>query len=508
MAKIFTLIFLLMTFSPSVSHGISTKKARESFNAGQALFGAGEYKKAAEKFLEAYKQKPLAAFLYNAAVCFEKIEDYTQAKKFFVEYVAKSPSAKGISAIQARIRLLNKLISIQKENEKRRIDAEKKDAENKKNLENANKKNPDGKKNPDKKPIPEKTKIIIIKKPPLPPIETKNVTSISTEPPGSELFLDDEKNKLGKTPWEGVISDGKHVIIIKQKGFQTIKKEITITKNRFTDIFINLNKDAKLAWVQITTDSPDAYIYPGSKSVGAIGKTPWSGFLKPGKHQLIISKEGFDEIKTVINAKAGETNQFDFKLKKTPIAYLSVFGKNVRNAKIKIDGRTVCVAPCLKVKIKSGTHRLEISKKGMKSVEKKLNFAPGDHKNFNVTLHKSPNRAGAITAYVIGLASLGGGIWLGGMSKKIEDDFNNDIKNGVPVYSNDPRLQDGKIYSIAADVLYGLSALSLVIAVIRTFSDSGPDSTINQSINIGTTSVSLDPVLSGNQTGISLTVKF
>ncbi|MBU1218923.1 PEGA domain-containing protein [Myxococcota bacterium] len=546
MARLLLFISFLLVVPVSVSHAGSLKKAKENFEAGQALFGAGEFKKAAVRFLEAWKEKPMAAFLYNAAVCYEKIEDYELAKKYFIEYISAAPKARNVSSIQARIRLLDKLIKIKKESVGKKPDGKTPDVKKpdgktpdvkKPDGKTPDVKKPDGKtpdvkkpdgKTPDVKKPDGKTpdvkkpdgKTPDVKKPDgktpdvkkpviiLPPIETQSVVSVSCDPPGAELYLNDEKNMLGKTPWEGSIPKGKHIIIFKHKGFQTVKKEISVTSNRFMEIFVSLTKDTNLAWVQISTDVPDAFIYPGSKKTGPIGKTPWSGFLKPGAHKLLIYREGYDEIYKDIVVKVGESNQFNYNLKKTPISFISVFGKNVRNASVKIDGRTICVAPCLKIPVKSGKHRMRISKKGMKSVEKGIDLEPGDHKNYNVTLNSAPNRTGAITAYVIGLGSIGGAVWLGGLSKKMEDDYKKDIQNGVPVYSNDSRLQDGKIYSIAANALYGVSALAFVIAIYRTFADSGPDSTIDQTINIGTTSVGITPYFSGESSGVSLTVKF
>jgi outer membrane biosynthesis protein TonB len=48
--------------------------------------------------------------LFNIAVCYEKSEQYVKAKEYFVEYLAKEPNTKDLQSIQARIRLLERLI--------------------------------------------------------------------------------------------------------------------------------------------------------------------------------------------------------------------------------------------------------------------------------------------------------------------------------------------------------------------------------------------------------------
>ncbi|MBU1239548.1 PEGA domain-containing protein, partial [Myxococcota bacterium] len=231
-------------------------------------------------------------------------------------------------------------------------------------------------------------------------------------------------------------------------------------------------------------------------------------YVPRGKHTITISGPAYIEKTLAIDPVPGENNSYHVALEKRPLAYLSIFGNRVRNAKVKLGKKVICVAPCLKIQVPSGTHTLRISKKGMKSVTKKIILEKGDHKNFSVSLEKAPNRAGAITAYIVGLAAFGGGVYLGNLARTIKTDWDNKVESGVPVFSNDPSLKDAKIYYIGANVLFGLSAISLVIAVIRTFSESSPDSRIIQTVNMGTTSVSVSPFFAPGGTGLSFSVNY
>ncbi len=478
------------------------EKAKISFRAGQALFGASQFKKAAAKFMEAYGHKPMAAFLFNAAVCYEKTGEYALAKKYFVEYMAKAKDVKRLASIQARLRLLEKLIDYVKEAKAREVKAAKEKAEAERKRKEALAK---GKKPPKViilKPIPLKPR------PKLPPIATKNIVSVQTEPPGADVFLDGRKTSEGVTPLQVEIPTGQHTITIKMKGFSPLKRQLKVHPNKMIELFMNLRKESKLAWIRVTANCPAADLYLDGKATGPIGKVPYNGYIPRGKHTLFVVGDGFKEKRLDITAEPGENNSFHVTLDKLPVAYLSIFGSRVRNAKVKLGRKVVCVAPCLKIRVPSGRHRLAVSKKGMKSVRKTIELDKGDHKNFSVELQKAPNRAGAITAYIIGLAAFGGGVYLGNMAREIKSDWDKKVETGVPVFSNDAKLKDGKIYSIGANVLFGVSALSLVIAVLRTFSESSPDSRIIQTVNMGTTSVSLTPFVAPGGSGVSVSVKY
>nr|MDA3863906.1 PEGA domain-containing protein [Deltaproteobacteria bacterium] len=371
-----------------------------------------------------------------------------------------------------------------------------------KNIKDSKDKTDKDKTDKDKDSVEKEKKIV------LPPIETKNLITISTNPPNAMLYLDKLKNKLGETPYQGTITKGKHVLILKIKGFKPMKKEIAISGNRTMEFYFDLKKDAKLAWTQITSTPSRASIYIDKKEIGPIGKTPYSGFISKGKHTIYIEKSGYKSQKQVGDFVPGDANNSHFKLTNKPVAFLTIFGKNVNKANVKINGKTICVAPCIKVEIPSGKNKLTIQKEEYKPIQKNMNFKTGNHYNYSVKLAKSPSKSGAITAYIVGLASLGAGIWLGNRSEEIKDEYKSDLADGIPVYSNDKRLTDGKIYAISANIVLGVSALSFVIAIIRTFSSSGPESKIIQTVQMGDTDLSVTPLFGPNQAGISLSFTY
>src|SRR5262245_56542755 len=65
------------------------ESARKEFERGGDLFEKGDFQNAADAFMAAYKAKPFPAFVFNAAVCYEKLKDYKQAVELFKRYLAE-----------------------------------------------------------------------------------------------------------------------------------------------------------------------------------------------------------------------------------------------------------------------------------------------------------------------------------------------------------------------------------------------------------------------------------
>src|SRR5690349_14697832 len=84
-----------ITFVPRVAHAqdSSLEAARKEFERGGDLFEKGDFQNAADAFMAAYKAKAFPAFLFNAAVCYEKLKDYKKAVDLFKRYLSEDPKA-------------------------------------------------------------------------------------------------------------------------------------------------------------------------------------------------------------------------------------------------------------------------------------------------------------------------------------------------------------------------------------------------------------------------------
>src|SRR5215207_2685671 len=97
-----------MALAPRVAYAQDTalENARKEFERGGDLFEKGDFQNAADAFMAAYKSKPFPAFVFNAAVCYEKLKDYKQAAELFKRYLSEDPRAADKAAVEKRIKTL------------------------------------------------------------------------------------------------------------------------------------------------------------------------------------------------------------------------------------------------------------------------------------------------------------------------------------------------------------------------------------------------------------------
>ncbi|RYZ40694.1 MAG: tetratricopeptide repeat protein [Myxococcaceae bacterium] len=69
---------------------VSDAQARERFSDGNLAYDLGEFDRALKSFSEAYRLKPLPAFLFNIAQCHRQLNNPSRAAFFYRRYLALS----------------------------------------------------------------------------------------------------------------------------------------------------------------------------------------------------------------------------------------------------------------------------------------------------------------------------------------------------------------------------------------------------------------------------------
>ena len=220
---------------------------------------------------------------------------------------------------------------------------------------------------------------------------------------------------------------------------------------------------------------PGADVFIDRKEIGAIGRTPFTGHLKPGKHTIYVERFGFDPVKREVDVLPGTATQHNFDLQPSQKGWVAISGRGVSGGRLIIDDKFACATPC-RTEVSPGKHEIVVEKNGMEDYESDLEVPRGIETTVEVQMSPRPPRTRAITTAVVAAILIGGGAYVGHLSQANSDAINADIKNNVLVDNDDPRFLRGKIEAIGADVLYGVGAIVAVTAVFGFFSH-GPDST-------------------------------
>lgn len=439
------------------------QSAKTEFEDAQALYTRELYDDAAAKFLSAYERKPFPAFLFNAAVAYEKAKKLDQAVQFFEKYLEKDPEAKDGPEVKSRIEQLKAMLV------------------------------------PPPPPVPAAPGAPPAPAPPprvmaiLPAIATKGLVIIDSKPSGANIYLDDKKGGVfARTPWQGSLEPKTVKVILESKGFKPEERAISPRVDKVYELYIALSEEHFLGWIEVASNVAGAEVFIDRRESGAIGRTPYTGHVKPGKHTLWVQRPGYNISKKEIDVQPGTATTHLVSLERAAVGWLSVLNKESKGGTMLVDGKTVCRTPC-QHQVAPGLHKVEVKRDGMEPYQGEVTVDQASETMLNVKFSPQPSRSRAWTTAIISGLFLGGGVYLGLESNKLRDELKRDSKDPVKLTdNNDPRVRRGRYFAIGADVAFGLGALTALTSVI-SFLSSGPDSTAE----VDTRQIGLAPMGSG-----------
>ncbi|HVZ71184.1 MAG TPA: PEGA domain-containing protein [Polyangia bacterium] len=454
------------------------RAAKEAFEAAQTAFVREEWDKAADKFLNAFEHKPYPAFLFNAAVAFEKGKHLDQAKEYFERYIGLDVNASDVAQVKVRIDVLAKLLA-PPPSPPDGTGVAPPTTPNAPPLQPGTPAPPAGATPTPPPPpgpsVPGATPPPPSETPALPSFDTKGLVVIDSKPQGATIYLNDKtKGPFGKTPWHGSLEPKAVRLILESKGFKPEERNVTPSSDKLVDIYIALSEEHYLGWIELTSNAVGATVYIDRKDIGAIGRTPFTGHLKPGPHTLFLERQGYAPVEKTIDVKPGTATQYQVDMEKTNTGWINVAGGQTRGGRLVVDGKLACATPC-RTEVAPGKRHVVVEKDGFEDYEGTLDVARTTESTVDIqAFSPRPPRTRAISAGVTALVFLGGGAYLGHLSSQTKDSIDGDIKAGRGVDSGDARFLRGQLEAIGADVLFGLGAIVGISAVVTVFSH-GPE---------------------------------
>lgn len=469
---IITLTLLLFAHGFAHAQDAATQEAKRHFDIGQSLYLKGKFMDAAKEFEKAYQAKPFAAFLFNGAVCHEKNKNFAKALELYRKFLAEAPTSTDRSLVKKRISVLTTHLNPQ---------------------------------TPSSSPTSQPQTPLA---PTLPPIDTKGVMVVESSPEGAAIYLNSKKNGVfTRTPFMGSLPPGRHTIILELKEFAPVRKTIVVKKDVLSYLYFSLARQNNLGWIEVKGNIPHAQVYLDKKKFGAIGTTPYSGHLRPGKRTLIIERPGFETYKKEINIIAGKTHVFTYQLNRVSYGWLKVTGRTTKGATVFVDDKPFrCETkgyPC-RGKIDKGKHRVRLEKDGFKSYETTVEVEPAHQVQVAVRLNKKPSRVKAYITLGVSAALLGTGIAFGVMSNNKKNELQDDLAAGNIYHANDSRISDGRVYSIVANAAFAASGIALALGTYYLFRKEGPESYGENRDK----KFAIMPIISPQITGLSTEVRF
>jgi hypothetical protein len=475
----FTLIFFLNLFwvTPTWGQDTGLENAKQFFDEGQNLYLQGKYTEAAEQFLKAYEVKNYPAFLFNIAVCFEKDRSFIKALEYYERYLKEDALTQDKDLVAQRIAAIREHLNP-----------------------------PAGTTQPTSQPTKAQAQAQAQAVQNLPPVKMKGLVVIESKPEGAAIYLNDKtKGIFTRTPYTGSLPPGKHTVILEMRKFKPERKTVVVRNDRMTYLYFALSAEEYLGWIEVKANVPGADVFFDKKEVGAVGRTPYTGFLRPGKRTIIVERAGYAPYTKEVEITAGRDHVFNVSLEKVDFGWLKITGKTTQGATILVNEKPIACDgyPC-RTKLPPGTYRVKLKLKGYKDYAQDVTIIQASETQLAVRLNPAPSRVEAYITFGVSTAFLVGAITVGVMSNNRKNDLQNDLDQGRLFDSSDPRIQNGRILAIVANSLFALTGLTGGLGLYYLFRNVGADSYGESQ----TTKIAIMPSLSPELTGITGLVRF
>lgn len=196
-------------------------------------------------------------------------------------------------------------------------------------------------------------------------ISNKGTLSVDSYPRGAEVYLNNEY--IGNTPLTEKINIGKYSVEVKKEGYKNYSREVEIKRGKETIIIANLER--KVGGISVKTEPTGATVYIDGKNYGL---TPIEIYdLEVGKHEVLITKEGYKSIIKEIEIKEEIVEISETLIKGVSKAYIN---SNPRGATVIIDGKEIGKTPLEIEEISLGRHFITLKALGYEEMTRTIDI--------------------------------------------------------------------------------------------------------------------------------------
>ena len=242
--------------------------------AGRGAYSKGDYEGAIEEFKAAFDLKASTGALYNIAKSYEKMARYEEAIDYFQQYLDLEPTASDRADIEESIRRLKKTIK-----------------------------------------------------------ERYQELSVSSDPPGADIYLDDRTTGLqGQTNFRFKVTPGPHTLYIDLNGYEPIKRDFIMPDDKPLALDFKMKKLENVGFVEIEVNREGARIFVDGAIVG-LSPYKQRKALEAGKHQIQVELLGYNRYTQEIEVQKDQVAQVQVQLQEyvPPVQdeTLSAWGRNL-----------------------------------------------------------------------------------------------------------------------------------------------------------------------------------
>lgn len=187
--------------------------------------------------------------------------------------------------------------------------------------------------------------------------------SVESNLPGAIILADGKK--IGTTPIQNQkISEGKHIIEVRKKGYSTYARRINLKRGASIALPVILMEISKSRLV-VKTEPENAVVKIINKELSQ--SIEQSDFrkgveLESGEYRLEISADGYDTKRERITIAAGKDESLEIHL--TPLTGILIVQSTPSGAECYLDNQYISLTPCKIRDVAKGTHRIDLKMAG------------------------------------------------------------------------------------------------------------------------------------------------
>jgi hypothetical protein len=430
---------------------------------GQARYQAGDYEAAIREFEAAYAARSFSAFLYNAGVAAEHLEQWSRAADYYERYLTGEPHSSDAAAVRRAVDNLRTRALAQQQSTTPLVTTTT-------TVEHHEVETPGTETPGTETHAPDPGGLVSAGTQVM-----KSLLSVQTEPAGAIVTLRRAGQVVatGPSPFAQTLDEGEYALSIEHPDYRTVGERVRVRAGKVYVVIVEMSQGHFLGFLSVVTDPPGANVFIDGREEGAAGQTPFRSVLDTGTHHVILERPGFASEERDVDVDIGAEVSLRLPLTRVDFGRLRVVA-NLSHARVLVDGEPVGGVP-YEGQLSPGTHEVEVEADGMKSFSETVTIERGQLTPMRVRLRPRPSRRTAWSTLIFGLGSAGAGIYLGIRGNDLRDQLRTERDAGT-LASDDPRILRGKLFYYGADAAYGFGALLGVFSLYYFLRDPLPDS--------------------------------
>jgi hypothetical protein len=214
--------------------------------------------------------------------------------------------------------------------------------------------------------------------------------SVTSYPPGAAVRVGGPKAPIrGRTPAKIELRPGRHVLWVEAAGHESERREVDV------DVGEAINQDFQLrrqSSLQVATSVAGARVAIDTDDPARAELAPVQQVVKPGRHTILVQKQGYDTVRRVVEIQPGEQASVFVDLKLAPQYGLLRVRCNVVGATVQVESEEVGETPLVDYRLLVGTYRVYVRRPGYRSWERRVTLLADQVTTITVQLNRTTSR--------------------------------------------------------------------------------------------------------------------